>query len=122
MTESEKSEEIESRNIPTDNKKIKPTKSTKRKPKNKGGETEDKGGPEDKGGKTKKIEILLGKIFHRPHKKLPRSVKPPSQSLFKPINTIKKVSKNFANFKNDVDTAAANANSSGTGVQNLQYS
>lgn len=80
MTESEKSEEIESRNIPTDNKKIKPTKSTKRKPKNKGGETEDKGGPEDKGGKTKKIEILLGKIFHRPHKKLPRSVKPPSQS------------------------------------------
>lgn len=65
MSESEKSEKIESRNIPTDNKKSKPTKS--RKPRNKGGET-------------KRIEILLGKIFHRPHKKLPRSIKPPSQS------------------------------------------
>ncbi|CAB4391969.1 unnamed protein product [Rhizophagus irregularis] len=82
--------------------------------------------------KIKKIEIKLGKIFHRPHKKLPRSVKPPSQSPFFPnlafltnIQTNQynqKVSDNYSNFKNEVDTAAANANSSGTGVQNLQYS
>ncbi|CAB4404972.1 unnamed protein product [Rhizophagus irregularis] len=81
--------------------------------------------------KIKKIEIKLGKIFQRPHKKLPRSIKPPSQSPFFPnlafltnIQTNQynqKVSDNYSSFKNvTVDTAAANANSTSDGtMQNI---